>query len=370
MLEGGGRTFGDHDSDLPRAGAAKAVEIAPRHQRDLLLDAKVDAGVYARIVRGRDLYPAFAREPLIAQREVQRLGPAGRRDRLHRGELRLRQRRLRRIERAHVREFVERARGPRRRARETALAREIHSPRRLRNGGEQRRLGPGEILDRLVEIIARRVRDAVALGAIGREAQILRQNRLMAVTRDQRDRRRRLHDLALEPARAGILHPRHLHRDGRGAFAPAAPREIIPGRAGDRQKVDAAMRIKASILQSESRRHEAPRHFLQRPIAVTGALAMRDLREKDAVAIVNDLGRPRRNQLRARESFARQPDAAANRRAKDDGENEREAPSHLAISMRWPALAPDTPFLYMVSTTPEGCVNAPTVCALARKAKR
>ena len=192
----------------------------------------------------------------------------------------------------------------------------------------------------------------------------------MAVAGDQGDRRRRLHDLAPEPARAGILHPRHLHRDGRGAFAPAAPRDVVPGRAGDGQKIDAAMRIKAPILQSERRRREALGHFLQRPIAVTGALAMSDLREKDALAVIDDLGRARRNQLRAREGFAREPDAAANRRAKDDGESEREAPSHLAISMRWPALAPETPFLYMVSTTPEGCVKAPTVCALARKAKR
>ncbi len=97
---------------------------------------------------------------------------------------------------------------------------------------------------------------------------------------------------------------------------------------------------------------------------------MSDLREKDALAVIDDLGRPRRNEFGARKSFARQPDAAANRRAKDDGESEREAPFHLAISMRKPALAPETPFLYMVSTTPEGCVNAPTVCALARKAKR
>ena len=49
--------------------------------------------------------------------------------------------------------------------------------------------------------------------------------------------------------------------------------------------------------------------------------------------------------------------------------NEKKS-SHFAISTRSPALAPTTPFLYIVSAIPGGCVNAPAVCALARKAKR
>ena len=144
---------------------------------------------------------ALARERFVAQRQMQRLGTALGVERAHMIELGARQRRLRGVERAFVFEPRERMTRARRRQSKAALARDVHPSRRLRNGGEQRRLRPGEIFDRLVEIKARGMGDAMAVQSVRREAQIMRERRLMSVARDDRERRRRLHQLFGEAAR-------------------------------------------------------------------------------------------------------------------------------------------------------------------------
>ena len=81
----------------------------------------------------------------------------------------------------------------------------------------------------------------------------MREHRLMAVARDDGDRRRRLHQLLAVSRAALALHARDLHGDGRGAFASAARGEIAPCGAQQRAEVDARMRVEAAILERERR---------------------------------------------------------------------------------------------------------------------
>ena len=257
----------DHDGDLPRARVAKAVEVTARQPRDAGLEIEIDRGVDPRVVRVR-LDAPLAEKLRIAKREMQRLGALRRLDRPHRQKLRLGERGLLAIQRPSARERVNSARRARRGALQAAFAREIHAARRLRNRRKQGGFGPGEVLDGLIEIETRRMRRAVAAGAIGRKPQIMQEHRLASMTRDERDRRHRLFELADEPARPWLLHARDLHRDRRAALARTTPQEVAPGCARHRQPIDARMLVKATVLERERRERQTLRDFLERPIAV------------------------------------------------------------------------------------------------------
>jgi hypothetical protein len=90
----------------------------------------------------------------------------------------------------------------------------IHPAGSLWDGGQKRDFRPSEILRWLVEIPAGGMDDTVAAIAVGRDAQVMAQNSIPAVTLSQQDRGARLDQLVPHGARCRMLHPHHLHGQG------------------------------------------------------------------------------------------------------------------------------------------------------------
>ena len=122
---------------------------------------------------------------------------------------------------------------------------------------------------------------------------------------------------------------------------------------------------KSPVFQNERRARHAIRNAGKRPIAVIDALApfavgrsLADLREKGAVAVVNDLARRRRDEFGALTRILDEHlPATQNRRdERERGENEDAPHGCFTISTRAPTLCARSPFLYIVSTSAGGCV--------------
>src|ERR1041385_810580 len=86
-----------------------------------------------------------------------------------------------------------------------------HPARRLRDGGKKRDLGPAQIFDRLVEIAACGIGDAVNAVAVRHEAKIVAQDRLTAITRSEQESGESFRCFVKIAALLWVLQSRHLH---------------------------------------------------------------------------------------------------------------------------------------------------------------
>ena len=84
------------------------------------------------------------------------------------------------------------------------------------------------------------------------------------------------------------------------------------------------MRVEAPVLQSQRRLSKARRDFFERPIAKARVAVAGDLGEENAITIIDDFGRARRDKFSANKGLARQPDAAGQRAAKRERGGEGE----------------------------------------------
>ena len=162
--------------------------------------------------------------------------------------------------------------------------------RRAHQAGEHGGFRDGELLRRLAEIALRRRLDAVGAGAEIDAVEIELDDLGLAELAFQPQRQRHLLHLAGEGALLGqeqVLG--ELLRDGRAALRHAAPHHVGVERARHADRVDAAMRIEAAVLDGDERLRHVARQFLERNrIAVV--LAPRG--EQPAVE-VDDLDRRR-----------------------------------------------------------------------------
>ncbi len=162
--------------------------------------------------------------------------------------------------------------------------------RRLRDRRRAGRPAPVQVGGGPVEIPSRGVGDAVAVLAIGGQAEILRQHRRMAVAQRQRDRRAGLHRLGPQRARPGMLHARDLHGQ-RGSAGGMAAADVLPQSPQHGGRIDAGVQPEPPVLQRQRRSDDAwrrvdrPIAVLHLPAAIHAAGFMSGLGEEAAVAI-------------------------------------------------------------------------------------
>ena len=130
--------------------------------------------------------------------------------------------------------------------------------RRLRQGHQQGRLPERQAARLLAEIGERCRAHAFEIAAIGREAEIERQDLVLGERALDLERAHHLAQLRGEAAFASRLEqPRHLHGEGRGAGDDAALTDQLHHRPAERERVDAVMRFKALVLVGEQHGEEA-----------------------------------------------------------------------------------------------------------------
>ena len=142
----------------------------------------------------------------------------------------------------------------------------VHPRRRLRQRREEGDLGPGEVLDRLVEVAARGVGDAVDAVAVRDDAQVMAQHLARAVALGEEDGGDRLGHLAQVAARARALHARHLHGERRRPRDPAARPQVLQQRPRHCERIDAGVGAEAAVLERQGRRDHARRQRRDRPV--------------------------------------------------------------------------------------------------------
>ena len=206
----------------------------------------------------------------------------------------------------------------RRRQAQAALARDVHPSRRLRDGGEQRHLRPGKILDRLVEIKARGMGDAMAV-----QCRKARAADNAPASPHVRGARRCASAVAacisfsakcaaarLACARPAWRWSRRL-RVCRASSDCAMRRAAARGRRrrDDRKSGDLRERASRAPCAAELRRAANSRNR-RAGFARRIARLLADLREKGAVAVVDDGAGARRNELGARQRLMREPGGA------------------------------------------------------------
>ena len=121
--------------------------------------------------------------------------------------------------------------------------------RRLRDRDQQGGFGEREALRLLAEIGVRGRAHAFEIAAIGRKAEIEREDLVLGERAFELDRAHRLAQFCAERAiRARLEQPRDLHGDGRAARHDAAVRDELERRAGDRQRIDAVVLAEALVL--------------------------------------------------------------------------------------------------------------------------
>ena len=129
--------------------------------------------------------------------------------------------------------------------------------RRLRQSDQQRRLAQRQAARLLAEIGERSGADAFEIAAIGREAEIEREDFVLGEGALDLDRAHDLPQLRREAALgARFEQPRNLHGDGRGAGDDAAVADQLRQRAAERERIDAVMRAEALVLVGEQQVRE------------------------------------------------------------------------------------------------------------------
>ena len=205
----------------------------------------------------------------------------------------------------------------------------VHPGRRLRQRREEGDLGPGEVLDRLVEVATGGVRDAVDAVSIRGKAQVLREDRLAAVAGGEEHAGERLDRLAEVRPPARILHSRHLHRERRRAGHPPAVTDVLKERASHRTRVDARVAPEVPVLEGNGGRDNSLWQCLDRPVPELLAGLRADLGEERAVPVAQEDGGRRRREGRAPYRDRNEGQATQERQAACPRQPPHDASRHL-----------------------------------------
>ena len=163
--------------------------------------------------------------------------------------------------------------------------------RRLRQGDQHGRLAQRQAARLLAEISERSRAHAFEVAAIGREAEIERQDFVLGERALDLDRAHHLSQLGSQGAfHAWLKKPGHLHGDGRCAGDDAAVDHQLRERAAERERVDAAMRLEALVLVGEQQRQKTRIDVLARGRQTPAALRRGVGPQQLAVAIDHEGG--------------------------------------------------------------------------------
>ena len=198
----------------------------------------------------------------------------------------------------------------------------VHARRRLRDRGEEGDLGPAQVLDRLVEVAAGGVGDAVDAVAVGDDAQVVGEDGLAPVAGGHEERGERLDRLARVGGGPGCC-MRATCMASVDAPETRRPRaQVLAQRAHDGERVDPGVAPEAAVLDRDRGRGDALGHALERPVAAARRRCRRRPRPGSARA-----GRAGAAWARGRRG------ASASRRA-------RATPRRSPHSRRWRRPAP------------------------------
>ena len=139
---------------------------------------------------------------------------------------------------------------------------------RLRQGGQERRLGDGQVVHRFVEVIERRRGDAIRPEAEVDLVHIELQDAILGKGAFDAEGQDRLLDLSAPRQLVGEQEVLcHLLGDGRGADRALRGADILDvdkRRAEDAQHIDARVDVEVLVLGGQERLHHAPWHRLDR----------------------------------------------------------------------------------------------------------